>query len=74
MKLEKETKPTHKLKKYQVALIVVLASIFVIATIILVVMFANNIFTENVLIICLIVLFIAMGVVGFLTFQRLSGD
>lgn len=64
---EYEKKPKKKLvlKKYQKILIGILASIFLVATIILLVMFKDSIFSENAMVLVMVVVFILLVVGGF---------
>ena len=62
---EKRPKKKLVLKKYQKILIGILVSIFLIATIILLVMFKDSIFSENVMVLVMVVVFILLVIGGF---------
>lgn len=62
---EKRPKKKLVLKKYQKILIGILVSIFLIATIILLVMFKDSIFSENVMVLVMVVVFILLVAGGF---------
>lgn len=62
---EKRPKKKLVLKKYQKILISILASIFLVATIILLVMFKDSIFSENVMVLVMVVVFILLVIGGF---------
>lgn len=66
MNYEKQFKPKKKIHKWQVISLVIVGIIFVVATIIFIVLWYKNIFSENVLAICLIILFIIFGLIGAL--------
>ena len=69
-KYEKYTPKKHKIEKWQLGAIIGGGSLFLVATIILIVLFAENIFTENVLVWCLVALVLAFligGVVFYFT-------
>lgn len=55
---EKFTPKKHKLEKWQWGVVIATLSLLVIATVIFIVLFYNNIFTENVLVWVLVALFI----------------
>lgn len=71
-KYEKPNKKHFKLKKYQKILIGILCAILLIATIILIVMFKDSIFTENVFILAFIAVFIVLVVIGLVVLWRLK--
>lgn len=62
---EKRPKKKLVLKKYQKILIGILVSIFLIATIILLVMFKDSIFSENVMVLVMVIVFILLVAGGF---------
>lgn len=61
-----------KLKTYQKVILLALAFLFVVATIILCVMFKDYIFTENALAYTLLVLLLIVCFIGFIIFQVVS--
>lgn len=62
---EKFTPKKEKLAKWQRATIIGGCSLFVIATIVFIVLFAENIFTENIFAWCIGALFLAFFIGGF---------
>lgn len=63
-KYEKYTPKKQKIAKWQLGAIIGGGSLFLVATIILIVLFAENVFTENVLVWCLVALFLAFFIGG----------